>query len=429
MQSRTPSSRSAVVRVGERRAVQLLRQQSGGARRRRSRRSGCTAVRRRSSRAADVVARRDEHAVHRLGQPDLVRRQGATGHAAAGDQAQRRAAVTAGRRDERRERRADRRADVAGSLDAAARDRHDAREAWARPCVAQRATAAAVATFWQITPASAGRPPDGTSIAGDRRDQLTLGALRIHRGDDRERRLPVVTLALRCAAARPRWLRACRPRSRSRTRPAPQRVQQDACAEHDVVRGGSHQRVVAADPRLALGAVQHERARAARACRRELGRGRKRRRRRVRRCRRRAGVRTSSSGLQRRRHRRRARTPGRRCAPSRRSRSRCSAVTALDRGLARLDRDDACRRSARAARLANGWSARATSVPDGHRVADCHDGFGAVPGALVERERPLVGGGGSLDDRRAARLLLVRVECEAGRKRGSRGHHAARGWR
>ena len=126
--------------------------------------------------------------------PDLVRRQGATCHAAAGDQAQRRAAIAAGRCDERGERSADRGADVARVFDTAAGDGHDARQhglSTRRPTCDGRRGRHVLADHARVRRQAARRHFD----TGDRGDQLTFGALWIHRRDHRERQ-GIVTQAL-----------------------------------------------------------------------------------------------------------------------------------------------------------------------------------------------------------------------------------------
>ncbi len=200
---------------------------------------------------------------------------------------------------------------------------------------------------------------------------------------------------------------------------------QDECAEHDVARGGAHQRVVTADPGLALRAVQHERVRTEVARGDQLGRGRK------------AGaaepgdtslaqsldeyLRTERGGI--------CDGPYAVVDPVRAVAfdHDADAATALDSGLARLDCDDDAGERRVHGRCERVASARDERAP-GHGLAHDHYRFGAVPRALIKCEHQ-VRWRRQFDDPCAARLLLVCVERKAGGERGSGGHHAARGGR
>ena len=201
-----------------------------------------------------------------------VARQRPPGHRAADDQSGGIALVTTAGRDQVGDRRADADLEIAGAGDPAPRDGDDPRH--------ERL-------------AGADEPRDGRSGAhvladdadgrrqrvvrhlatGDRLDQLSFGAERIERrqldefdavvlrrGDcscDRGDSLRLVVLdcdrAARCAAG----------------------SEHDLAAQHDVGRAFTHQRVVAADPGLALGAVQDQVRDGARPRQRQLARRRK----------------------------------------------------------------------------------------------------------------------------------------------------------
>ncbi len=203
----------------------------------------------------EVRTRSGQDAVHRLRQRDFVGGDCPAGHDAAGDQPLGIRDVAPAGAHEFRDGSADARLEVRRMHDAAARDRDDARRE--RGAGSYEGGHGRARTHVLAQQAHGRRQAIVRDLDARRRgEQLPLCARRVDRAEHHDFDSRVAGNLHRCPDGR-NGLRLV-VLDRDRAARGATGAKQDLGAQHDIGRAFLHQRVVAADPRLTLGAVQHE---------------------------------------------------------------------------------------------------------------------------------------------------------------------------